>query len=136
LAFSRAIGSTTSVTMELWDLRDGLKLCLDLYLYAVEVDVDALLVVNWVSNPNCINITHFSLIMDCRELLNLIPQVKVKHCYHEANQCADFLAKHGATSQKDFIIFNSPLLNYVYSFFMILLVCILIGLTLLLTLLN
>ena len=73
--FSRAIGSATSVTAELWALRVGHKLCLNLNLFAVEVNLDAMLVVYWLSGPT--NTTHSSLIMDCKEFLILIPQMKV-----------------------------------------------------------
>lgn len=66
--------------------------------------LDAMFVVNWVSSPICTNITHSSLIMDCREFQSLILQVKVKHCFREANHCADTLAKFGATLQQFFFI--------------------------------
>jgi hypothetical protein len=48
--------------------------------------------------------------MDCREFQSLILQVKVKHCFREANHCADTLAKFGATLQQFFFIAYNSLL--------------------------
>lgn len=43
--YVRAIGITTSVVVELWALRDGIRLCLSLNLLAVEIELSAKLVV-------------------------------------------------------------------------------------------
>ena len=37
-----------------------------------------------------------------------IPQVRLKHCFREANYCADALAKFGADMEDDFVVFASP----------------------------
>ena len=97
--FSKAIGIATSVEAELWALRDGLKICSSLNLLAVEIELDAKVVMDWVSENTTKNIAHFALISDCRQLMGQIPNLKVKHCYREANQCANRLAKMGATQQ-------------------------------------
>ena len=58
---------------------------------------------------------------DCKEGLKHIPQVKVQHCYREANKCANTLARWGAMLAKDFVLFLQPpsdvlfLLNLDYS---------------------
>ena len=39
--YARAIGYTTSVTAELWALRDRIKLCIDLCLPNVLIELDA-----------------------------------------------------------------------------------------------
>lgn len=44
--FSRAIGIATSVEAELWALRDGLKICNPLNLLAVEIELDAKVVMD------------------------------------------------------------------------------------------
>lgn len=62
--FSRAIETASSVEAELWALRDGLKLCISLNLQAVEIDLDAKVVVDWVSGSACSNCSlssHFGL---------------------------------------------------------------------------
>ena len=35
-------------------------------------------------------------------------RVQIKHCYREANQCADKLAKSRAKLEQDFVIYDSP----------------------------
>ena len=91
-----------------------------------------MLVVDRVSGPTCTNITHSSLIMDCRELL---PQVKVKHCFRETNQCTDILVRIGTTLQLDFIICDSSPIKLFYIFFFDSIgVCIMVGFVLTLTL--
>ena len=37
-----------------------------------------------------------------------IPHVRLKHCFREANQCADALAKFGTNMENDFAVFESP----------------------------
>lgn len=52
-----------------------------------------------------------SLIVDYRILFSRIPQVKLLHCFHETNKYADALARKWPFSQKDFMIFDSSLVN-------------------------
>ena len=44
--YARAIGHTTSVAVELWALRDGINLCVELNLPNVLIELDAKLVVD------------------------------------------------------------------------------------------
>ena len=44
--FARAIGTTISAVAELWALRDGLNMCIELNLPAVIIELDAKLVVD------------------------------------------------------------------------------------------
>lgn len=59
----------------------------------------------------CTNLANASLVTDCRHLISQIPQVKLNHCYCEANFCADALAKMGTRLSSVFMFFSSPLLN-------------------------
>ena len=108
--FARAIRSTTSVAAELWSLRDGIRLCITLKLPAVEIELDSKLVVDLMKkeldHPNGIDV----LVADCRKFLKDIPQVRIRHCYREANKCANTLARRDALLSQDFIIFLAPLL--------------------------
>lgn len=65
-------------------LREGLVLCLDIQALAVEVELDS------------------------RDLLLQLPQVKVSHCFREANFCADPLAKLGASASDGGACLDSP----------------------------
>ena len=95
--FSRNIGRATSFTAELWGLGDGLTLCKVLKLCAVDIQIDAKAVLELLANPLCSNTVVTPIVDDYRRLLSQIPQVRLGHCYREANSCADFLAKKGIT---------------------------------------
>ena len=110
-AFSRSIGKTTSFLAELWALRDGLIMCLNLRISALEVEIDAQAVVELMNNDNTSNATNSSLVADCRLLISQIPQIKVSHCYREANAYADALARIGSLQDSDMLYYDSPLSN-------------------------
>ena len=71
--FARGIGVTSSANAELWALPDGIKRCIDLNIQAMEVELDAKVVVDWAGGSDCPNNAHSSLIADCRYLLNQLP---------------------------------------------------------------
>ena len=60
--FTRNIGVATSVEAELWALRDGLALCLSLNIPAVEIEIDAKVVVDWINNGNISILTFLPLL--------------------------------------------------------------------------
>nr|POF22818.1 putative ribonuclease h protein [Quercus suber] len=93
--FARAIGHTSSLAAELWAIRDGLTRCCHLSLQAVVVEVDASVAVSLLSQDVQTNGEFSSLIDDCRNLMKSIHQVQLKHCFREANRCADAIAKFG-----------------------------------------
>ena len=107
--FTHSIWVTTNIEAELWALRDGLMLCVNFNLLAVDIEVvDARVGLGWVMEEFNYNLHHISLIMDCKTLINRIPQVKMKHCFCEANKCADFLARKGLSTNEDFCLLHCP----------------------------
>ena len=44
--YARSVGYMTSVATELWALRDGINMCIDLRLAVVEMELDTKLVVD------------------------------------------------------------------------------------------
>ena len=66
----------------------------------------------WIElgNPNGIDI----MVAVCREGLKEIPQVRIQHCYREANKCANALARRGALLAQDFSIFMEPPSNVAF----------------------
>ena len=50
---------------------------------------------------------------DCRLLISWIPQFHLRHCYREANRCADGLARLGGLQATDFVMFMCPLVDFV-----------------------
>ena len=77
--YARAIGCTTNVAAKLWALRDGLNICINLNLPAVEVELDAKLVVDLLGNENSGLNGNDVLIANCKERLKQIPRVKILH---------------------------------------------------------
>ena len=45
--------------------------------------------------------------MDCKAFINQVPQVRMMHCFREANKCEDALACKGPSLQQDFVVFES-----------------------------
>lgn len=113
---------TTSVITKLWALRDGLKLCIDIHLLAVIVELDALLVVDMINGNLTFSLCLSPLVDDCRALLSRIPRHQVQHCYKEANAMADALARFCANMEDNFVVFNSPLANMLMLLYRILLI--------------
>ena len=105
--FSRKIGVATSLVAELWAIRDGLMLCIDRRLTMVEVESDAKVVVDMLGDSHYSNIAIAPLLEDCRFLLSQIPQVRIKHCYREANRCADKLARKGANQFLNCVLYEN-----------------------------
>ena len=93
--------------VELWALRDGLLLAKEMGLNNLIIEMDALSVVLLMNN-NTVNLLMEPLLTDCRNLLSEIPNKQIVHIYREANQCADALAKLGASSVDSFVIFLYP----------------------------
>ncbi|KAK9985076.1 hypothetical protein SO802_034601 [Lithocarpus litseifolius] len=106
--YARAIGITTSVAAELWALRDRLNLCVSLNLQAVEIGLDAKLVVELISKEGSQPNSNDVIVADCKEELKKIPRVRVLHCYREVNKCADALAHREALLSQDFVVFSCP----------------------------
>ena len=107
--YARAIGITTSVAAELWALRDGIRLCIALMLPAVEIKLDAKVVIDLVrkesNNLNGLD----ALVADYKEGLKKISNVRFLHCFREANKCANNLARLDTMLDQDFTIFiHSP----------------------------
>lgn len=106
--FSRNIGFSSSFIAELWALRDGLSLCKSLNLNAVDIQIDAKAIVALLADPSYSNSFAMPIVDDCKQLFSLIPHVRIKHCYREANSYADCLARIGSSQSSVFILYNDP----------------------------
>lgn len=58
------------VDEKLWAFRDGLRLCISLNLLAVEIELDAKVVLGWITKEFNSNLHHVSFIWDCRTLID------------------------------------------------------------------
>ena len=106
--FSWSDGCSNSFMAELWGLRDGINLCNEMQLSAVDVQLDAKAVVQLLSNSSNVNICALPLLDDCRQLISQIDHVRIRHCFREANIWADFLARLGSHQDSTFVLFHDP----------------------------
>ena len=102
--YSRAIGHTTSVAAELWALRNGINLCVELNLPSALIELDAKLVVELLLKDEGSFNSNDTIMAGQQK----IQRTRVLHCYREANKCVDALARRGALLSHDFVIFHSP----------------------------
>ena len=82
-------------------------MCLNLRVSALEVELDAQIVVELMNNDNISNAINSSLVVDCRLLNAQVPLIKVVHCYRKANFCADALARIGSLQDLNILYYNS-----------------------------
>ena len=71
--FARRIGNTNSYMAELWALRDGLQLCLQMNAQSVFIELDAKVIVDALNSPTSSNSFISSILEDCRHMANGIP---------------------------------------------------------------
>ena len=109
MGFAKSISVSSNIAVELWALREGLGLCLERGISTVEIELDATAAISLVSSNVNANGDLSALIDDCKELLLRLPQVKLSHCFREANFCADALAKLGLASTDLSLVFVSSL---------------------------
>ena len=112
--FARRIGNTSSYLAELWVLRDGLQLCLEMHAQFVVIKVDAKAIVESLNSPTFSSSSVSPLMDECKHMANRLPQVMFSHIFREANRCADFLASLGTLLENDFIIFTSPPVDLIH----------------------
>ena len=83
-------------------------MCKELQLHAVEVELDARVVSDLMNHNGGSNEVNSSFVADYRLLISQMLQVKVNHCYREANHSADGLARLGTKHDDDILYYNSP----------------------------
>ena len=71
--FARQIGCTTSFLAELWALRDGLIMCLELHINALEIDLDAKVIADLMNSSRSPIVSNSSIVVDCRLLISRFP---------------------------------------------------------------
>ena len=108
MGFSRRIGMTNSFDVELWGLREGLLLCSNFNINALEVELDAKSIVDALENPSYVNNVISPLFDDCKLLISRIPQFCIKYCFRQANRCVDSLSRLSFCLDADFSTFDSP----------------------------
>ena len=114
--FSKFIDSASAFVAEMWGLRDGLVLCSNLNIQCLLVEVDSSALVLVLLNPEYVNLVVSPLLDDCRHLLSYFLQVQIKHCFRQANRCADVMARMGSAHCLDVSVFHSPPVDVLEAF--------------------
>ena len=66
-----------------------------------------------LDNPSYVNNVISPLLDDCKLLISRIPQFCIKHCFRQANRCADSLARLSFYLDADFSTFDSSLVDLI-----------------------
>jgi ribonuclease HI len=104
-------GSSDILLAEFYVIYKGrLLLAKDMSIDELVCYSDSLHYVNLIKGPQVTYHIHAVLIQDIKELISQ-PNVSLYHTLREGNQCADFFAKLGASSDVDFLTHASPLEN-------------------------
>ena len=106
--FTHRVGVASSLAAELWALRDGLSLIVDMGFLYVTIEIDAFMVVAFLALNSVPHPSLRPLVADCRFLLQRIPHKELKNVFREANKCADRLAKLGGSQEADFVVLDTP----------------------------
>ncbi|GLT93612.1 hypothetical protein SLE2022_113960 [Rubroshorea leprosula] len=98
MGFIRNIGDTTVLAAELWAIRDGLSIAVNLQLQKVIIESDCQIAIKLLTDGVNNFHPHSNLIMDCKVLLSNIHQARIQHSPRQCNMAADALAKKGVGS--------------------------------------
>ncbi|GLT67469.1 hypothetical protein SLA2020_397770 [Shorea laevis] len=106
LGYYRNIGFTSSLSAELWALRDGLKLAVQRGFSNLLIETDSKVAKILLDSANSNFHSLGVLIADCRAMMSQIPDLQLNHILREANAVADGLAKKGAKSESHFVVLD------------------------------
>ena len=80
------------------------------------IELDAKAVVDVFPNPSYQNNAISPILNDCRELLPRFQQVQFRHCFRQANCCANVLARMSTDQNVEFISVRLNLFNHLIGF--------------------
>lgn len=90
---------------KLWALREGIRMAKHLHIHSLIVNVDSSDVVNLISSSTSTNRLTQPLVAECRDTLQAF---HLNHCFREANQTVDLLARMGCSQQEAFVFYIMP----------------------------
>ena len=82
-------------------------MCYNLNVSSLEIELDAKAIADILNKPNYVNNIISPILDDYMLLASRIPQVRVKHCFRQANRCADSLARLSFSLDSVFSSFHS-----------------------------
>ncbi|KAF5462640.1 hypothetical protein F2P56_018628 [Juglans regia] len=95
-AFAARLGRGTNTNAELRALLLGLRRCRELGVDNIILELDSLLVVNWLKDGKC-SLWYLEDFLD--EIVGILSNLncRVQHVFREGNTGADFLARMGSS---------------------------------------
>ena len=109
MGFSEYLGNCSAVKAELRGILRGLRVAKEQGIPKLWIRTDSQTVVNMLVNWPSEHREHYFLVQQCKQLLDWDGwEVKISHCFHEANQVADKLATMGTEGRFGVTIFRSP----------------------------
>ena len=109
MGFLEHLGCCSAVKAEVKAVLRGLRIAREMCIPKLWVRLDSKAVVTMLSNPNSGHSEYQFLIQKCQQLLDWGGwEIKVSHCFQEANQVADKLANIGTQGGLGVQIFRVP----------------------------
>ncbi|OMO53937.1 reverse transcriptase [Corchorus capsularis] len=90
--FMLNIGTTDSLSAELWGIRQGLLMAKSMNIASLVIEMDAAVVVQFLKDQLDSSHPCYTLVRDCYEIIQGGWITKIRHIYREGNRCADLLA--------------------------------------------
>ena len=101
------IGVCSAVYAELWAVIQGLSLGWSLEIKKLILEVDSMLVVNWLKKVSACDSNQANLIHICLDFLRRNWEVQISHIYREGNQLADYLVNKALHIERGIQVLNN-----------------------------
>ena len=90
-----------------YQFHNGIVAC-NLNVSSLIVELDAKCIMDALRNPNYVNNVVSPILDDYRLLVTRISRIQFKHCYRQANWCADTLARISCCLELKFSFLSNP----------------------------
>ena len=108
--FRKSMGNCSAMKSEIKAILRGLWIAKDKDIKRVWVQVDSSTLVGLLKDDSTYCAEHASIIRQCRDLIHQEGwEVRISHCYREANKVADALANMGCNFTSGVAIYDFPL---------------------------
>nr|GMC80045.1 LINE-type retrotransposon LIb DNA [Ipomoea batatas] len=103
------IDITNSFMVELWGLREGLRLCLERGIRWVKVKMNSKAIVDLMNKDGGVEEDLCTLLEDCMDMVSKFDGIIFAHIFREGNKCADRLANLAQGNNWGTSVLDDPL---------------------------
>lgn len=96
-AFSKNIGIATNNKAQLWALKQGLQIAINLEIDKLIIETDSMYILSCFRSKEAIHNSHIALYRDVHKMMMNMAKATLKFGYREINGVADYLAKKRST---------------------------------------